>query len=599
MHHPDLQVLGPVTATRDGAEIPLGGRRQRMVLAALLVARGRVLPADRLRDLVWGDGDRTASRATLHGYVAGLRKALEPGRPARGGHMLVREGPGYLLRLPPERVDAERFTRAVARGAAELDDGCPAQAVATLEAGLAQWRGPAFAGLGTASFALPEVARLDALRAAAAELRLAALLELGRHAAVIGELEALVIEQPLRERGWELLAVALYRAGRQGDALAVVRRARAELAAQLGVDPGPALRRLETAILAHADDLQPATTRPGAAIATTPVTAQGAQPAAGPAGAGNVPAATSSFVGRRRELRAAGALVAAHRLVTLTGPPGVGKSRLATELARRRPDPGGSWLVDLAGLRDPARVTDAVAGVLGVPAGTVDGLAATLAGRAALLVLDNAELLLPGVVAVVDALLSRCPGVRVLVTSREALDLPSECVVTVPPLPLPEAVTLLSHRVAAVSRLTVADLALAERVCADLDRLPLAIELAAAQCRALSLAEVADRLHDRFALLRAGGHRPERHRTLSAAIAWSYRTLTDGERRLLHRLSALTGAFDLAGAHRLAGSDAAGSIVPDLVGLVRKSLVMVDPSSSPRRFGLLRTVRAYAHRRPA
>ncbi|GGM85382.1 BTAD domain-containing putative transcriptional regulator [Dactylosporangium sucinum] len=585
MHHPDLQVLGPVTATRDGAEIPLGGRRQRMVLAALLVARGRVLPADRLRDLVWGDGDRTASRATLHGYVAGLRKALEPGRPARGGRVLVREGPGYLLRLPPERIDAERFTLAVARGSAQLDDGCPAQAVATLEAGLALWRGPAFAGLGTASFALPEVARLDALRAAAAELRLAALLELGRHAAVIGELEALVIEQPLRERGWELLAVALYRAGRQGDALAVVRRARDELAAQLGVDPGPALRRLETAILAHADDLQPAMTQPAAGAAA--------------AGAGNVPAATSSFVGRRRELRAAGALVAAHRLVTLTGPAGVGKSRLATELARRRPDPGGSWLVDLAGLRDPAGVAAVVAGVLGVPAGTVDRLAAALAGRAALLVLDNAEHLLPGVVAVVDALLSRCPRVRVLVTSREALDLPSECVVTVPPLPLPDAVVLLRHRAAAVSRLTAADLAVAERVCADLDRLPLAIELAAAQCRALSLAEVADRLHDRFALLTAGGHRPERHRTLSAAIAWSYRTLSDGERRLLHRLSALTGAFDLAAAHRMAGPDAAGSIVPDLVGLVRKSLVMVDPTSSPRRFGLLRTVRAYAHRRPA
>ncbi|BCL17375.1 AfsR/SARP family transcriptional regulator [Micromonospora sagamiensis] len=256
----DLCVLGPVGAERAGRPVALGGRRQRMVLTALLVARGRMLPVDRLRELVWGDHDRVASRATLYGYVAGLRRALEPEHPARRGDVLVHEGTGYTLRLPPGRVDADRFTALVDRGAALLDQGRPVEAAATLDAGLALWRGPAFADLGDAPFVLPAVARLEAARATAVELRIAALLQAGRHDTLVGELEALVVEEPLRERGWELLATALYRAGRQGDALAVLRRARRTLAEQLGADPGPALRRIEAAILHHDETLAPALT---------------------------------------------------------------------------------------------------------------------------------------------------------------------------------------------------------------------------------------------------------------------------------------------------------------------------------------------------
>lgn len=556
----DVRVLGPVAATRGGREVALGGRRQRMVLAALVAARGRVLPADRLRELVWGDGDRTASRATLHGYVAGLRRALEPDRPARAGGILVREGPGYALRLPAGHVDAERFAATVAHAGALLETGRAVQAVSTLESGLALWRGPAYAGLGSAPFALPEIARLDGLRATAVELRLAALIDLGRHDAVLGDLSALVIAHPLRERASELLALALHRAGRPGDALAVIRRARATLSERLGIDPGPGLRRVESAVL------------DGTPVATRPVAVR------------TVPAPASSFVGRAAELAGLGAALAAYRLVTLTGPAGVGKSRLAREAARRRADPDGPWLVELAGAGDPAGV---VADALGLPPGTPDQLATLLAPRETLLVLDDADHLLAGVVPLVGTLLSRCPRLRILVTSREALDVPEEHLFGVAPLPVPDAVALLAERMRAVAPAAVADPTLAARVCAELDCLPLAIELAAGQCRALSLAEVAEGLADRFGLLAAGPHRPERHRTLAGAIARSYRTLDGPERALLHRLSALDRGFDLDDVRRLGGTAA-------FAGLVRKSLVA--DGGGPHRFRLLRTVREYAAR---
>ncbi|MFJ6198090.1 BTAD domain-containing putative transcriptional regulator [Micromonospora sp. NPDC092111] len=580
-----LSVLGPLTAQHREHTAALGGRRQRMVLAALLAARGRVLPTDRLQRLVW-DGERPASRATLHGYIAELRRALEPGRVPRAANgVLVREGPGYAVRLPPEQLDAEQFSLLVAQGGELMRQHRPGHALPLLERGLALWRGPAYADLAQMPFVLPEIARLDGMRSSATELRLTALLDLGRHAAILGDLEALVLEHPLRERGWELLAIALYRCGRQADALATIRRARATLADEIGLDPGPGLIGLETAILDHDDALEPPVRRD--AQAATRLTPR-------PPRTTNLPAAFSSFLGRAAELGAVDAALAGNRLVTITGPGGIGKTRLALEVARRRADQDGPWLVELVGLRDPALVAGAVADAVGMPAATVAELTAVLAGRRMLVVVDNAEHVLGGVVDTVTALLSGCPRLQVMVTSRESLNLSGEHVVAVPPLPVADAVALLKERAAALGPMSEQDGVAAERICRELDGIPLAIELAAAQCRALSLSEVAFQLDDRFRLLDAGPHASSgRHRSLDSAIGWSYELLSTGERRLFHRLSVFDGGFDLDAA-RVIDADADSTVA--LIGLVRKSLVAVDTTVTPRRFRLLETIREYASR---
>ncbi|MEV0328882.1 BTAD domain-containing putative transcriptional regulator [Micromonospora echinospora] len=549
-----LSVLGPLDARRDGDPVPLGGRRQRTVLAALLAARGRMMPVDRIEALVWGESRPPASRATLHGYVARLRAVLEPGRPARAkGRLLVRDGPGYALRIPPESLDAERFAALVARGGA-LVDRCPEEAEAALREGLALWRGPAYADVGEAAFAIPERARLDTLHATATELRMTALLALGRHRTVIGEMEAFVVEEPLRERGWELLATALYRAGRQSDALAVLRRARAHLADEQGIEPGPELRRVESAILRQDETV----------LAGRPVRT------------GNVPAPISSFVGRTAELAATTAALDAGRLVTLTGPPGVGKTRLAQEVARRRRDPDGPWFVDLSGLRDAERLPTVVAEAAGVPVVATRGLVDDI-GERAVLVVDHADHLLTDVVPAVTALLARCPALRVLVTSRRSLGVPGERVVAVPPLSDVDAARLLADRVRTAGG-AVPEPVLAARICRRLDALPLAIERAAVRVAALAPADVLATLDDGL---------------LDDVIGASHRLLTDAERRLLHRLRFFPGPFTLTDVRRVAG---APDVTSALVGLVRASLVLVDAGAVPGRYRLLPAVRSYAGR---
>ncbi|MFD8555538.1 BTAD domain-containing putative transcriptional regulator, partial [Streptomyces fradiae] len=246
-----IGVLGPMTAVVGGRQVPLGGPRQRAVLAVLVAARGRPVTQEALIARAW-DGRNPPSPATLHSYVAALRKALEPARAAgRAARVLVREHAGYALRIDPRGVDAERFTALAARGGELLRAGDAERAAAALDEALALWRGRAYADFAGASFAAPESARLHGLRRSAQEDLFAAELARGRHAAVVGDLEKHAAEEPLGERGWELLALALYRTGRQGDALAALRRARRVLAEELGVDPGPSLRRLEAAVLAQ------------------------------------------------------------------------------------------------------------------------------------------------------------------------------------------------------------------------------------------------------------------------------------------------------------------------------------------------------------
>ena len=315
-----LHVLGEVTATRDGAVVDLGGRRQRAVLAALVMQRDQVVPADRLVDCVWGDRPPASANGALQAYVSHLRRRLEPDASARQrGGVVARAGPGYVLRLPTDAVDAWAFEAAV-ESAAGL---APAEAVCALDSALRLWRGPAYADYAGEAWAEAEIARLTELRVVARERLLGTRLELGEAQLVIGDLEALVKEDPLREERWRLLTLALYRANRQAAALAALRRARKVLADELGVDPGPALRSLEAEVLAQSPDLD-APVRPAsreqAALVPQPRTPNG-------------------LVDRERETAVLRTMVdelaaGRHGCLLVEGPAGIGKTRLLDELRR-------------------------------------------------------------------------------------------------------------------------------------------------------------------------------------------------------------------------------------------------------------------------
>ncbi|MEZ0074680.1 BTAD domain-containing putative transcriptional regulator [Planotetraspora sp. GP83] len=584
-------VLGPLRAEVGGRPARLGGPRQRALLALLLIAPGRIISAERILSEVW-EGSRLPSVTTLHGHINDLRTALEPERAPRApARLLVREGPGYALRVAPAAIDAERFTGLAARGRRALDDDEPERAAELLGEALALWRGPAYADIGEAAFAVPEANRLEDLRATVQEDRLAAVIASGQHAAAVGELEALVAEHPLRERGWELLALSLYRSGRQADALAALRAVRGRLADELGIDPGRGLRDLEAAVLAQDSRLAPVAVKPGRVSSPEPQAAAPAPPS------GNLPFALSSFVGRGGDLTAVAGLLDEHRLVTLTGPGGVGKTRLALEAARARADADGPWLAELAGLHTPELLTATVAAALGLPAtSSPDQLAGMLAHRDLLIVLDNCEHLLVPAAMLVHTLLARCGGVRILATSREPLGITGETVYEVPSLnAATDAAELFLRRAAAAQpgwapgpgdREKIADL------CAGLDGIPLAIELAAAQCRTLSVGQIADALQDRFTLLVGGSAgRPDRHRTLLDTVAWSDQLLQPAERRLFYRLGVLRAGFDLEAAAAVGGVT---PVLAPLSALVRKSLVTAEPGTGPRRYRMLETLRQYA-----
>ncbi|NBM17055.1 BTAD domain-containing putative transcriptional regulator [Streptomyces sp. GC420] len=581
-----IGVLGHMTATVDGREAALGGPRQRAVLAVLVAARGRLVTQDAIIAEAW-DERRPASAATLHSYIAALRKALEPGRTnGQPAQVLVRENIGYALRLPAESVDAEHFTVLAERGERLLRGGDADGAASVLGEALTMWRGAAYAEFGEYPFAAPEAARLHGLRLSAHEDLFAAELARGRHAAVIGDLEKHTAEQPLSERGWELLALALYRSGRQGDALSALRTARRVLAEELGIDPGPSLRRLEAAVLAQDE-------------AAAPPPARTADPALAAPRGRNLPYALTGLIGREEECDRVAALLERHRLVTLTGPGGIGKTRLALEVAHARDDEDGPWLVELADLEepDPRLLTAGIGDALGIrEAATAERLAEVLGERGTLLILDNCEHLLEVAPGIVAQLLTRCGGLRVLATSREPLGVAGEAVFEVPPLTAGAGRELFLARAAAAAPGWVPDdgeLTTAQRICGELDGLPLAIELAAAQCRVLSVDQISQALDDRFAVLVGGpGTGPARHRALQAAVEWSHRSLTPRERDTFHRLSVFAGSFDLDAAAAVCG----GPVLAEVTALVRKSLVTAEVGTAPRRYRMLETLKEYGRK---
>jgi len=630
----EFGILGPL-AVRDGSgPVRVPGAKERALLADLLVHAGRVASADRLVEDLWGEDPPGNPANTLQGRVSALRRALGPA----GSGLVVTRPPGYALEAGPEAVDAARFERLVAEAEAAAPAE-PARAVRLLEEALGLWRGPALAEFADQPWAQAEAARLEELRLAATEALVELRLAAGGHAGLVGELEALVVANPTRERPRGQLMVALYRSGRQADALRVYTETRATLAEELGIDPSPELQRLHQAILVQDPALELAGAR---------------QPPRH-----NLPERLTSLVGRDQELRELAKLVEAHRLVTVVGPGGAGKTTVAVELARRLGGgyPDGVWLAELAAVGDPAVLAEVVGAALELreeppepgttPPAPAERLAGFLRDKALLLVLDNCEHLVAACAELAGRLLRTAPGVRVLATSREVLGVAGEVVWPVPPLtvprslgqagpggshwavpdPVPEvatepgaapealaeydAVRLFAERAAAADPGFALDATTAPAVaelCRRLDGLPLAIELAAARVRVLPVPEIAARLGDRFRLLGGGGRTADpRQRTLRATVDWSWELLEEPDRRLWRRLAVFSGGWTVAAAEAVCGGDGLeeGEVLEGLFRLVDRSLIVrgttpaVAAGGEPARFTMLESLRAYGAERLA
>ncbi len=612
-----FRVLGPLEVIDDaGRPLPITGGRQRALLARLLVAGGETVPAERLIESVWGDRLPADPANTLQQSVAQLRRALEPERERRApAAVLVREGNGYRLDLDGHHVDADRFAAEVAEGRAALASG--EDACAPLFAAMECWRGPAYVDVAYGDFARPEIERLEEARLEARELLTDAVAARDGSAAVVADLEGIVAEHPSREGAWGRLMTALYRSGRQGDALEAYQRARHHLNEELGIDPSPALRELEERILRQDEGLdasEAATPAPGPSAGGLP--ASDAALAGRETPPGNLPSPPTSFVGRDAELELIGELLGRERIVTLTGPGGSGKTRLAIEAGHAA---GAGFdsvhLVRLDGLRDPALLVSTVATAVGMPENpelaVVETLAAYLAPRRTLVILDNCEHLIEVVAELAEAIAERCPRTVVLATSQTALNIAGEQLVPVPPLDLPgdsgspfealEAVPAVQLFLDRATRLvpdleTDADsLAAIANVVRALDGIPLAIELAAARTRLLSPSEIAERLADRFELLDGGSRTaPARQRTLRGAVEWSYSLLSEEERAFFDELGLFAGGFDLDAAAAVAAGGDPGLALQRLGSLQEKSLLWSGPVAGRRRFGLLETLRAFA-----
>jgi predicted ATPase len=597
-----VTLLGPFQVCRGDTVLPVPGARLRGLLVRLALAGGHVVGPGALVDALWPEEPPADPANALQSLVSRLRRML-----GAAATVTQVEG-GYRLDVIADDVDALRFERLAVDGRARLRAGDPQSAVAPLDEAVALWHGHA----GTEPAVIVAVAPSTATRLARASLEAGAdlaeaELELGRAAAAASRLTALLAEHPAHERVAALLMDALAAQGRQAEALDLYEQVRAAIADRLGVDPGAALRESHLRVL------------------RSPVAEPAASPADGTAPPGNLPAALTSFIGRDDDLARIGTLLAAGRLVTVLGPGGAGKTRLALEAARRHRHEyrDGTWMIDLASVTEPAKVGAAMLADIGLrgaslfegsgriraEAGELDILIDQLNGRESLLVVDNCEHLVDAVAHLTAALLARCTGLRVLATSREPLAIDGEALVPLGPLTLPEpdagveqarrtaSVRLFAERAAAVrpgfdvDSDTLGDIL---RVVRGLDGMPLALELAAARLRTLSLGELADGLSDRFRLLTTGSRTAfPRHRTLRAVIAWSWDLLGEHERTVADRVSVLPGGVTPASAAAVcAGTPVPAAEIPELLAaLVDRSLLQLAPE--PGRYRMLETLREY------
>jgi predicted ATPase/DNA-binding SARP family transcriptional activator len=596
-----VAVLGPVELRSDGARLAPPTGKARDLLVRLAVDAGHPVRADRLIEDLWPDEPQRVAPNTLQAKVSILRRALaEPG-------LVVGDRAGYTLSLEPHHVDALEVLVLAESAARRRTDGDAAGAEQARSAALALFPvGEVLPDAGDAAWVEPHRARLEDVRLRLTADRLAALVDHGAAGDAVGELDALVAAYPLREELWTLLITALYRAGRQADALAAYRRVQHHLTHELGLRPGPELAALERRVLTHDPDLlaDPARGHPTPA-AVPPASPPDHRPPEHPPPdhrpPGNVPPPSTRCVGRRAEVTELLALVDRHRLVTVTGPAGVGKSRTAIEVAAASRRSGGAWLVRLESARSADSVWHAVGEAFGVAAATETQVLDRLRGADLLLVLDGCEHLDDTLPAVLDRMAAEAPGVRVLATSQAPVRVDGERVVPLQPLGLDDSVALFAERATARRAsfaLDGADAEVVTAVCRSLDGLPLAIELAAARVAVLSVQEIARRLDDRFALLAdPTGGGPERHRALRAAIAWSYDLLFPDDQRGLWALACFVDGAPLAGVERvMVALGVPHDAVLDVVGrLVDRSLVSVEVTArGDVRYRLLDSIRRYS-----
>ncbi|MFC5831349.1 BTAD domain-containing putative transcriptional regulator [Nonomuraea insulae] len=566
-----ISILGPLEVEGDGGPIAIGGFRLRALLAMLALEAGHTVTAERLIDALWPEEPPVNGPNALQTLVRRLRVALRP-------HDVVESRPGgYALAVADDDVDALRFRRLAPTGD-----------------GLGLWRGAALADLTAVPRLANVAAALEQERLGAVEARAEARLATGSPV----DLSAEVAAHPLRERLCALAMRALAASGRQAEALELFERTRRTLADELGVDPGAELRAAHLAVVSGEGQPQ----------ARQPVRHKG-----------NVRAPRTSFIGRKAELEQILRLLGRARLVTLVGPGGAGKTRLATEVALQMDGGDGAWMVELAPVSEAEDLAGVLLDALGmredrpryrkaeeerypVAEDPVALVVEALAGRRALIVLDNCEHLVEAAADLAERLLTECPALIVLATSREPLSLPGEHLAPVPPLEPPPigaepalaeaypSVRLLVDRATAARPGFVLDegnVAAVVALCRRLDGMPLAIELAAARLRTMTPRQLADRIDDRFRLL-TGGSRSAlpRQQTLRAVVEWSWDLLEAEERVLARRLSVFAAGATLEAVEEVCGG------TPDVLGaLADKSLVQVSPEG---RYSMLETIRAYA-----